>query len=80
MKPRKRWRLIRNSPRHNTCGVWPMLTGADYGHAARVLQESLRLAPSFLPAANALARVYVRQGHLPQAVSLLTKPGNTLPA
>ena len=43
----------------------------DYRHAARELQECLKLAPEFTPAASALARVYTRMGRNPEAVALL---------
>lgn len=44
----------------------------DYGHATRSLNESLRLAPDFLPSAAALATVYNFEGRPQEAVSLLT--------
>lgn len=43
----------------------------DYPHAIRELQAGLRLAPDFLPLANALARVYNRAGRKGEAVQLL---------
>ena len=44
----------------------------DYTHSARELQEGLRLAPDFLPAVAALARVYNLMGREKEATALLT--------
>lgn len=43
----------------------------DYRHAASDLEASLRLAPDFVPAASALARVYTRQGRPQEGVGVL---------
>lgn len=43
----------------------------DYTHAVRRLRQTLRLAPTFLPAAQLLARVYTRMGRNQEAVELL---------
>ena len=43
----------------------------DYRHAVRALEECRRLAPDFLPAAGALARVYTKMGQNDKAVAVL---------
>lgn len=44
----------------------------DYPHALRALRAAVDLEPEFLPAVNALARVYTLTGHQTEAVQMLT--------